>query len=142
MKWRWSPAVGAAVVVTIVIAMVLLRVQRRSRTAEVAAREARYAAAVYDYAHRFLPGSTRKQIEDSLRHEGTDFFHSCCMGANHNASDTLVKIGEDPAPWFCSERYVYVGFEFVRDHKGGHAEARESDPLTSVRLYKQSSGCL
>jgi hypothetical protein len=142
MKWRRSHVVSAVVVLTIVIAMAIFWGKRRSRAAEEAAREARYAAAVYEYSHRFLPGSTRKQIEDALRQEGTEFFHSCCMGANHNASDTMVKIGEEPVPWFCSERYVYVGFEFVRDHKEGVAEARESDPLTSVRLYKQSSGCL
>jgi hypothetical protein len=142
MKWRRSDVVAATTALTIVIALVFLRLERRDRAAETAAREARYAIVVDDYSHRFLPGSTRKQIEDSLRQEGMDFFHSCCMGASHNASDTLVKIGEESPPWYCSEHYVYVGFEFVRDHKAGDAEARESDPLTSVRLYKQLTGCL
>lgn len=66
----------------------------------------------------------------------------CCMGSSHNAYDTLVKIGDERAPWYCSEHGVYVGFGFVAHGSHKFPEAHDSDTLTSVRIFKWLTGCL
>jgi hypothetical protein len=48
------------------------------------------------------------------------------------AHDDLAKIGEEAVPWFCSENYVYVAFQFsaVETHRPGKPYA--TDVLKSV----------
>jgi hypothetical protein len=138
---RW--AIGSAIVILCAsMAIAAIMVRRHNAQRRLAAREAGYAAVVADYANRLKPGLTRAQVEQQLRAEGKEFHHMCCMGASHNAFDTLLLIGEESAPWYCSEHYVYVGFEFFSEGTHRFSEALPSDKLVDVRLYKQLSGCM
>ena len=38
--------------------------------------------------------------------------------------DDLVKIGEESAPWFCSENDVYLAFEFNPKSQGERPETK------------------
>jgi hypothetical protein len=116
--------------------------QALRETEAAKAREASYQQALQPYVSRFKRDATRGQVEGYLREKGVKFSHACCMGVSHNAMDTLVKIGEEPPPRFCSEQYVYIGFEFVSDRVDLMPNAYDTDTLTVIRLFRLSEGCL
>ena len=51
----------------------------------------------------------------------------------------LVKIGEESPPWYCSEEYVYIAFEFSFL---GKWEQNDSDVLERIEIFQPDSGCL
>jgi hypothetical protein len=58
----------------------------------------------------------------------------CCVDFKDTSPrgyDDLAKIGQEPAPWACSEKNVYVAFQFD-----------SFDTLKSVTLYRWLEGCL
>jgi len=60
------------------------------------------------------------------------------------ASDTyddLVKIGQEKAPWFCSEHNVYIAFEFNPKSEGEAPETNASDSLKRVSIFHELEGC-
>ncbi|HUK31252.1 MAG TPA: hypothetical protein VLV89_09075, partial [Candidatus Acidoferrum sp.] len=75
-------------------------------------RDAAYEATVQTYSQELKPGMTRVEVEAYLRKQGTRFMQMCCVERN-SYWDDLVEIGEEGHPWYCSEHYVYVAFEFV-----------------------------
>jgi hypothetical protein len=116
---------------------------RRTRIErERQSRQAHYESVLRSYTETFIPGATRIQIETHLRNNGREILHMCCMNATHNAYDTLTKIGEERAPWYCSEYRIYVGFQFSAQgaHKG--PAAHDSDVLTRIQIYPWLTGCL
>jgi hypothetical protein len=56
--------------------------------------------------------------------------------------DDLVKIGEESAPWFCSENNVYIAFEFNPKSRGELSDTNGSDILKRVSVFHQLEGCL
>ena len=107
-------------------------------------RRAHYESMLRSYTKAFKPGATRTQVETYLRNDGKQIVHMCCMNMNttHNAYDTLTKIGEERAPWYCSEHAIYIGFEFSGQGPRSFPEAHDSDLLTSIRIYPWLTGCL
>lgn len=111
-------------------------------------REIAYQATVRSYSGALKPGITRGDVEAFLRRNGRTIVHSCCMESEEwkqvkgLAFDDLAKIGEERAPWFCSEHNVYVGFEFVAVGTHEWSKADDADRLTKVRLYHALEGCL
>jgi type II secretory pathway pseudopilin PulG len=136
---RWLLLILA---LSLLLPLIAFGVRYRQSGRQAQEREAAFQQALQSYAARFKRGTTRREIEAYLRESGTPFSHLCCMGMNHSAWDTLVKIGEEKPARFCSEQYVYIGFEFVSDRPGVMPEAEGSDTLTSVRLFRPSTGCL
>jgi hypothetical protein len=71
----------------------------------------------------------------------------CCVDstetARRDSRDDLVKIGTEDAPWFCSEKNVYVAFQFT-DHqqRRGMPKADDLDTLKAVSIYRWLEGCL
>jgi hypothetical protein len=55
---------------------------------------------------------TRKDVEDYLRSRNTKFtwIWTAFGGRRESQYADLVKIGEETAPWYCSEACVYVAF--------------------------------
>lgn len=84
---------------------------------------------------------TRKELEDYLRSHHTNFTWAFTAYGGRRVSQyaDLVKIGEETAPWFCSEAYVYVAFEFsgVEQFK-----QNDSDVLERIELFRPDTGCL
>ena len=105
-------------------------------------RQAYYESVLRSYTEKFNPGAARTQVETYLRDNGKQIVHMCCMNATHNAYDSLTKIGEERAPWYCSEHRIYIGFEFSTQGAHEFPEAHDSDVLTSIRIYPWLTGCL
>lgn len=56
--------------------------------------------------------------------------------------DDLVKIAQEDTPWVCSEKNIYIAFQFAGT--GPHAappSAGPSDTLTAVTVYPSLEGC-
>jgi len=57
--------------------------------------------------------------------------------------DDITKVGQEDAPWFCSEHHVFVAFQF-EDH-GRYKSilgADDKDILKSVTIFDQLGGRL
>ena len=64
----------------------------------------------------------------------------CCVDIKKSVDvwDDLVKIAQEDAPWFCSEKNIYIAFQFT----GTASRAEPSDKLISVTVYPWLEGCL
>jgi hypothetical protein len=110
-------------------------------------REVAYQSALRAYSAVLRPGMTRKEVEDYLRARNIGFQQMCCVDTSQDFSksvyDDLTKIGKEDAPWFCSEKNVYVAFQFTRPTwKAGEADAEDSDRLRAVTIHRWLEGCL
>ena len=92
---RWFLLILAS---SLLVPLIVVGLRYRQSVRQAQEREIAFQQALESYAARFKRGTTRREIEGYLRDSGTPFSHSCCMGTTHNASDTLVKIGEDKPP--------------------------------------------
>ncbi len=140
---RWRLLVALLLVVA--LSALVLRHFSQERTQEK--REAGYQSAVRSYSEVLRLGMTRKEVEDYLRGRNVEFRQMCCVETNKrfstNVYDDLTKIGQEDAPWVCSEKNVYVAFQFTgpqRNASGPTADA--SDRLVGVTLYRGLEGCL
>lgn len=113
-------------------------------------REAAYEAAVQAYSQKLKPGMTRLEVETYLRKQGTQFMQMCCVERT-SYWDDLVKIGEEGHPWYCSEHYVYVAFEFLTTERREASTMREkienwkahdTDVLKEIKRHDMLGGCL
>ena len=122
-------------------------VRERHKAAE---REASYQTVLAKYTSELKPGTSREQVERHLQTDGRRFRQMCCVenfrgqyvslkGAGY---DDLVKIGEERAPWFCSENNVYIAFEFNPKSHGELSDTNGSDILKRVSVFRQLEGCL
>jgi hypothetical protein len=118
-----------------------LKVQQKRK------REAAYQSALLSYMQVLKPGMTRKEVEDYLRARNVDFARNCCVVGIQphpkHSLDDITKVGEESAPWFCSEHYVFVAFQF--EDYGEYKSilgADDKDILKSVTIYHQFGGCL
>jgi hypothetical protein len=107
-----------------------------------AKREARYQVLFDEYSNALKPGLTRKEAEAYLKSRNIRFTQMCCVGQSRNAWADLVKIGEESAPWYCSEYYVNIAFEFRSTEPHRLWESRDNDVLESARIFRQFGGCL
>jgi hypothetical protein len=87
---------------------------------------------------------TRKDVEDSLRSKNTKFTWIFTAFGGRRVSQTadVVKIGEEAAPWFCSEAYVYVAFEYTFTRIEDIHRQDPSDILERIELFQPDTGCL
>jgi hypothetical protein len=108
-------------------------------------REVAYQASLRSYQQVLKPGMTRKEVEAYLHGKNISFSQMCCAGKNSkNSLDDLAKIGEEKAPWFCSENNIYVAFQFT-DHpeqKETRLQASDLDTLHAVTIFRWLEGCL
>jgi hypothetical protein len=109
-------------------------------------RELAYQLTLRSYSQVLKPGMTRKEVEDYLRANKLEFRQTCCLDMKEykkGSWDDLVKIGDEDAPWFCNNLYVYVGFQFTgHEPFDGMWRADDFDKLTAVTLYRQYDKCL
>jgi hypothetical protein len=106
---RFKVLVSVAAMALIAFGLWLVQHLRGQRKA--AEREAHYESVLAKYASVLKPGMRREQVEPRLQTDGRRFNQMCCVAnfRGEHASfvgsswDDLVKIGEESAPWFCSE---------------------------------------
>ena len=137
--------VVAALVVSVLV--VLYVQKRRADNRAALQRQAAYHAALRSFSETLKPGMSRKDVEDYLRAQNRSFGQYLQKGY---AYSDLVKVGEEPKPWFCSEWPVYVEFEFTADHQtqslsgavSGIPTPSKSDVLKEIHLTGHGEGCL
>ena len=87
-------------------------------------------------------GLTRKQVQDYLRSRGANFFERCCFEPR-GAFSVLVKVGQEEAPWYCSDWPDYVAFEFnATEPYDPLAKPSSSDVLKMAHLVSNGEGRL
>ena len=104
-------------------------------------REATYQSALQLYSETLKPGMDRKHLEDNLRARSVVFTQMCCI-LEKSAFADLVKIGEEEErPWYCSEHYVYIAFQFVAAENQSDFHPHNSDILKTTTIFHQLGGC-
>jgi hypothetical protein len=109
--------------------------KRAEKKLEEQKREASYRSALSAYSKDLEPGMRRKNVEDYLRAKKIPFETS--------AKADLVEIGQEAAPWFCSEVNVYIAFDFEAVEPHSRAwEPNATDVLKRAHIYSRAGGCL
>lgn len=98
--------------------------------------------ALRTYSQALKPGMTQRQVQDYLHSRGVSFFERCCFEPR-GAFSVLVKVGQEDAPWSCSEWPDYMAFEFsATEPSEPVAKPAGSDVLKLVHLTSNGEGCL
>ena len=125
------------IAVLTLVSAIAARSVYRSRRAD--ANRAAVEAAFRKFSLNLKPGATRK---DFLQAQGVAFMERCCYEPSSPFS-VIVRVGEENAPWYCSEWPDYVAFEFVTTEPHGLGmKPSDSDVLKIVHLTSNGEGCL
>ncbi len=127
--------------IALVVAVSALAVRSSIRATASRKREIGYQVELRTYSEALHSGITRKELEDYLRSNNSNFtwVFTAYGGRRVSQYADLVKIGEEAAPWFCSEAHVYVAFEFSGMEK---FKQNDSDVLERIELFRPATGCL
>jgi hypothetical protein len=131
---KYWPLVAA--VVLIAVALIGIHKVREKRLRQK--RDDAYQVALRSYSEVLKPGITRREVEDALRARNAAFRQMCCVNFKERMDvwDDLVKIAQEDAPWFCSEKNIYIAFQFAGTRRyAAPAGADPSDRLTAVTVY-------
>jgi hypothetical protein len=128
----------AIAVIVVAGSAFVVRAALERAPAATAAREARFQSVVAAYTRDFQLGSTRQEVEGRLRLGRAEFERRSPMARGDSDSD-LVKIGDEPPPWYCNAWPVYVAFEF---HAAAPSGMPDSDLLKKIELFSFGDGCL
>jgi hypothetical protein len=136
---RWLVLLIPAAVLTVVLAARYINQEAARKRREIG-----YADALKSYSQALQPGMTRKDVENYLRSKNTKFTWIFTAFGARRVSQTadIVKIGEEAAPWFCSEAYVYVAFEYKFTGIEDIHRQDPSDILERIELFQPYTGCL
>ena len=104
-------------------------------------RDSDYESEVRSYSQKFELGTTRGKVEEEFRTQGVSFEQMVTVNERGEFAD-LIKLGEEEHPWYCSENYVYVAFEFVSTEPHQSLKVSDSDVLREIRRDDRLSGCL
>jgi hypothetical protein len=134
---RWVSVILAA----LIVATTALVVSGHAKSVAKKKREIDYQSALQKYSRAIKPGSGRTEVENYLRSRNTAFTWAyTAYGARKESQNAdLVKIGQEAPPWYCSEAYVYVAFEFS---PSGTLKQTSSDALERIELFQPDTGCL
>jgi len=137
---RWGLLILTLVAITLIAFGVRSVLENRAQKK----REIAYETALRSYSAALRPGMTRKDVEAYLTARNQKFRLMCCVETKKFATgvyDELTKIGQEDAPWFCSEKNVYIAFEFAGPQRNP-PEAAPSDTLSKITIYPWLEGCL
>ena len=137
------------IVALVVVGLFVFGVQQELNKQAQKRREAVYQSVLRTYTQVLKPGMKRKEVEDYLRAKNAKFRQTCCVDSNETSRrhswDDFTKIGEEDAPWFCSQHNVYVAFQLT-DHvqlgSGFGMKDDDLDTLKNVTLYHWLEECL
>jgi hypothetical protein len=112
------------------------------RSRREAANRVRVEVRLQEFMQRVPIGANRKQVKNLLQAQGVPFFERCCFESNGPFS-ILVRVGQENAPWYCSEWPDYVAFEFsALEAPRSPLRILESDVLKLIHLTSNGEGCL
>lgn len=135
MNWRRLLILASALVIFSVGGCQRHNVKSRNE------REANYQHSLKSYSEALPVGVTRKTVEEYLRAHSVHWQQGFGPGSLDSES-YWVRIGQDPAPWYCSAEGVYITFQFAAAEKHGRYDTRDSDVLKQVQLQRWGEGCL
>ena len=137
-KRRLLAVLSAVVLVGGVVLTARIAFSRRAEQK----RKREYEATTRAYAEALTQGMSRSKVEEYLRAKNQKFGQVCCFGRRRDAWADLVKIGQEKAPWFCSEHSIYVAFVFDPVERHSFPKAGDTDTLVDVILYPRLEGCV
>jgi hypothetical protein len=126
----------------ILVAMSAFAVHHVRRRWEQQKREAAYQLALRSYSEALRPGMTRQDVEGYLSAKNVRFTQMCCVAQHTGAFDDLTKIGQEDAPWYCSEQNIYVAFQFTAHERYKTPRSDASDTLRTITTFRWLEGCL
>ena len=133
---RWGVSVSAFLVIALLVFGIHRALERRAQQE----RESHYKAALLSYSRDLNPGMKRKEVEDYLHAKNAPLRQMCCVDVkkfSKGVYSDLTKIGAENAPWFCSEKNVYVAFQFSGPARSAvEWTAEPSDVLESISIYR------
>jgi hypothetical protein len=131
----------SAILAALIVVTTALAFSGHAKSLAKRKRETGYQSVLQKYSREIRPGSRRAEVENYLRSTNTAFtWMFTAYGARKESQNAdLVKIGEEVPPWFCSESYVYVAFEFS---PSGTLAQTSSDVLERIELFQPDTGCL
>ena len=103
-------------------------------------REAGYQATLSEYSRALKPGSTRKDVEQYLKAKGITFGRFCCVDERKGFA-TMLELGREDGPWYCSGIYVSVAFVFPPNNMPTWSPD-DADVLEGVQLFRLPGGCV
>jgi hypothetical protein len=123
------------VVAPLIFFGVLYEMKVRAETQAQVKRETTYQAALRSYTQILKPGMKRKEVEDYLRANKTEFLRM--------SLDDLTKIGEEEPPWHCGTSSVHVKFRFTRvGQREPGLGADDEDTLDEIAIFHWLDRCL
>ena len=136
---RWI-AILALIVITLSAYAVYQIRQKRAQQR----RESTYQSLLGSYSEVLKPGMSRKDVEGYLNAKNVRFTQMCCVAQHTGAFDDLTKIGQEDAPWYCSEQNIYVAVQFnaAERYKNPRTETDPSDTLRAITIFRWLEGCL
>jgi hypothetical protein len=137
-KRRWFAILIAVVLVGAGVFAARIALRRRAEQK----RRREYEATTRAYVEALTQGMRRSEVEDYLRGRNQKFAQMCCVDRPRGAWADLVKIGQEKAPWFCSEHNIYVAFVFDSVEPHSFPKVTDTDTLVNVVLYPRLEGCL
>jgi hypothetical protein len=105
-------------------------------------RTVHYQLELRSYTEALSPGATRKQVEDELRARGKSYERVYGFDSTKAYAD-LVKIGTEPAPWYCNKNNIHIKFAFDTADPGlNRISQADSDILRSIAVTPWLQDCL
>src|ERR1035441_4291965 len=108
MKFRRKFFISIVVLVVVGLGIIVSRLWSRHADRR---REAGSQAVVAMYSRDLHPGATREDVEGYVRlHGGRP--EGDQQPLPPITDDIVVRLGEDPSPWYCSRRVTYLLLKF------------------------------
>lgn len=100
-----------------------------------------YQRTLRSYTAALSPGITRKRVEGELHARGVQYQRVSGFDVTSAYAD-LVKIGTEPAPWYCSKNNIYIKFAFDAANPGHGSSDSELDVLRTIAITPWLQDCL
>jgi hypothetical protein len=135
---RWSFIVLLVIITATAVSLVVHHREVRLKRE----RAATYRQALRSYTDVLARGATRSQVEDNLRLRGVQYGRESGFDSTKAYAD-LVKIGTEPAPWYCNKNNIYLKFAFDAADPGlGGISQSGSDVLRAIEVMPWLQDCL
>ena len=135
-RWRSSLLIFAIVVCVLSAGFAALSWSRQNAQRK---RDFGYQSALQQYRNDLHSAAKREDVESYLQSRRIQFGPLCCGDDEPNGSSDFVLLGNEEAPWYCSENKVYIAFQFDTYPPGSRAN---SDRLKAITIDHKFDDCL
>ena len=136
---RWRSIVLLLIFLALIVTAVWLAWSKHLRNAAYQ-REAGYQSTLHFYQAVLKPGMTRIEVEGFLQSKGVQLSRFCCSDEK-SIQSYIIKIGQEPAPWYCSRENIYLEFQFTSGTIDSDM-ASQPDTLKKITITPWLEDCL